>query len=693
MTQPPPVFHQNWFGDTADPDLFCPTPAHASAAAELFAAIKTLAGFIVLTGEAGTGKTTVLRRVTRDVEAAGGRVFRCSGAGLPEAKLASLARQMGASDATGPETRNEALPPAPGADHRRSDAFMVAVDEAQGLQPSELDGLRSLVESGAASGTRIAVVLAGQPALDLRLARLGSEPGVPAYTLRVVLPRLGSSEVDHYVTHRLGLAGIRRDEVFEPAAIDRVADYSGGVPRVINQLCDAALRIAGPAGALVSVPIVDEAAVQLTLPFRGRAGVRGARSAKRTTPSAGQRSKHPLPVVRPGVARASVGLLILTAVGFFVSERALPLRSLHPPRPETTALIEAEAPPGSEVTPDPGMRTSEETRVPAAPVTPAIPEGARDSPADHGSRQTPQPVARAGTDAEERPPPASPPPVTPTTPDGPRDTRSGPGPRQAPQPVARAGTAAEERPPPASPPPVIPATPEGARDTPAGRGPRQVQQPAARAGSGAGERPPRLAAGGTTRRPQGVADGARPPGQLGGRQPVKGPGFSRGGHIAGRADTTGITALMVAVVHDRGAVAELLLARGANVNAADDGGVTALMLAANNGRTALLQRLINRGATVNARSAAGWTPLTYAAWNGHTAAARRLLEAGANPALHDRIGWTALQYAAWRAADVSRTRLPDASDLLPQQEGSQIQVTQGRYREMVELLSAAGRGR
>jgi general secretion pathway protein A len=650
VTQPPPVFHQNWFGDTADPDLFCPTPAHASAAAELFAAIKTLAGFIVLTGEAGTGKTTVLRRVTRDVEAAGGRVFRCSAAGLPEAKLASLARQMGASDATGPETRNEALPPAPGADHRRSDAFVVAVDEAQGLQPSELDGLRSLVESGAASGTRIAVVLAGQPELDLRLSRGGSEPSVPPYTLRVVLPRLGSSEVDHYVTHRLGLAGIRRDEAFEPTAIDRVADYSGGVPRVINQLCDAALRIAGPAGALVSVPIVDEAAAQLTLPFRGRVGVRGARSAKRATPSAGRRSKRPLPVVRPGVARASVGLLILTAVGFFVSERALPLRSLHLPWPETTALMPAEAPPGSEVTPDPGMRTSEETRVPAAPVTPAIPEGARDTP-DHGSRQAPQPVARAGTDAEERPPPASPPPVTPVTPEGPRDTAAGRGPRQVHQPAARAGTGTGERPPPASPP----------------TGPPVVRRasPMALALLDSSE------AGNLSKVQASLAEGTSPDVQ----------------------DTTGITALMVAVVHDRGAVAELLLARGANVNAADDGGVTALMLAANNGRTALLQRLINRGATVNVRSAAGWTALTYAAWNGHVAAARRLLEAGANPALHDRIGWTALQYAAWRAADVSRTRLPDASDLLPQQEGGQIQVTQGRYREMVELLSTAGRGR
>src|SRR3546814_15004956 len=59
---------QRPFGETADPDVFYPSPTYQSACAELFAAVKTLAGMIVLTGEPGTGKTTVLRRVTRDVE-------------------------------------------------------------------------------------------------------------------------------------------------------------------------------------------------------------------------------------------------------------------------------------------------------------------------------------------------------------------------------------------------------------------------------------------------------------------------------------------------------------------------------------------------------------------------------------------------------------------------------------------------
>jgi hypothetical protein len=240
----------------------------------------------------------------------------------------------------------------------------------------------------------------------------------------------------------------------------------------------------------------------------------------------------------------------------------------------------------------------------------------------------------------------------------------------------------------------MPASPETSRDALAGRGARQVPQLTARAGTNAMERPPPV----SETRPRPAVRRASPmalalldsseAGDLARVQASLAEGTSPDSQ-----DSTGMTALMVAVVHDRGAVAELLLARGANVNAADDGGVTALMLAANNGRTALLQRLINRGATVNARSAAGWTALTYAAWNGHVPAARRLLEAGANPTLHDRIGWTALQYAEWRAADVSRTRLPDASDLLPPEEGGEVQVAPGRYREMVDLLSAPGRGR
>ena len=154
-------------------------------------------------------------------------------------------------------------------------------------------------------------------------------------------------------------------------------------------------------------------------------------------------------------------------------------------------------------------------------------------------------------------------------------------------------------------------------------------------------------------------------------------------------DPKGMTSLMVAVVHDHGAIAELLLARGADVNTWDDGGVTALMLAANNGRTALLQRLISRGANVNAQTRDGWTALMYAAWKGHSSVARRLLAAGADPALTDRQGWTALRYASWRAADVTRPSTRSAADPLAAEYEERVEGARTRYAELVDLLRGA----
>ena len=150
-------------------------------------------------------------------------------------------------------------------------------------------------------------------------------------------------------------------------------------------------------------------------------------------------------------------------------------------------------------------------------------------------------------------------------------------------------------------------------------------------------------------------------------------------------DTAGMTPLMMAVIHDHGPVAELLLTRGADVNAADVSGVTALMLAANNGRAVLLQRLLARGANVNAQTRTGWTALIYAAWKGHPSIVRRLIEFGADPALLDQTGRTALQYATWRAADPANQSAGD--------NPAPPAVAHRRYVEVIDVLSKASRPR
>jgi ankyrin repeat protein len=151
---------------------------------------------------------------------------------------------------------------------------------------------------------------------------------------------------------------------------------------------------------------------------------------------------------------------------------------------------------------------------------------------------------------------------------------------------------------------------------------------------------------------------------------------------------------MTATIHGRGAVAELLLDRGADVNAADDDeGVTALMLAARYGEVALVVRFLERGAIVDARARDGWTALTYAARRGHPDVARRLLRAGADPTLTDRSGWTALMYASWRAAESQPGERSATADTLDMKDLASVEVARRRYNELVSLLSGTTKRR
>jgi ankyrin repeat protein len=150
---------------------------------------------------------------------------------------------------------------------------------------------------------------------------------------------------------------------------------------------------------------------------------------------------------------------------------------------------------------------------------------------------------------------------------------------------------------------------------------------------------------------------------------------------------------MAATIRRDGAMADLLLSWGVNVNAQDDEGVTALMLAARDGNTALVQQLLDRGARVDVRSRMGWTALTYAAWKGHPDIARRLLKAGADPAVADRSGWSPLMHATARAAESSTVERSASIDLLDTRELAARDAARRRYAEVIDLLGGPAKGR
>jgi type II secretory pathway predicted ATPase ExeA len=662
------------FGDTADPDTFYPSPAHASASAELFAALKMLAGLVVLIGEPGTGKTTVLRRVVRDVEGAGGRVLWCSVGEELDAMMASLVRQLGGADAAPPPSMRETFLAALSAHAHEHAATVIAIDEAQSLGHAEIGGLLELAEAAAAAGTRLVILLVGMPELDVKLASLGRRSG-PPYALRLVLSPLAASEVGPYVAYRLRRnppsAAAQPDAVFQPEAVERVAAYAEGIPRVINQLCDAALRNPhSDGGATITAPIVDAAARELDLSLpkplptpdvrrptkpdarpRPTPNVRPLptaevrQPARRARPAARRRARPARALRRAGPVAAGLAGLAGVAVALF---------ALWPPsqssRPDAVALstVTANAPAttGDAKEPDPPPESTN--------VTPSGPTGA--------------PVDIPPSDARPAPAEVTAPESPPVTP-GPEAQRPADAPRVSrPAPPAARGRAE----PPQSTRRNRPPEPRTARITPGAiHSPREVPPLARPVAPQVSPSAPALLI-------------AAEVGNLTVAQALLAAGAS-----PDAPDAKGMTPLMLAVVHDHGAVAELLLARSADVNASGDGGVTALMLAANNGRAAFLQRLISRGANVNAQTRDGWTALTYAAWKGHPSVARRLLAAGADPTLTDRQGWTALRYASWRAEEVAQTRTGNAADPLAAEYEERVKAAHTRYAELVDLLRGA----
>ena len=257
------------FGEVAHPARFYASPVHETVCAELLAALQAHRGLVLLTGEPGTGKTMVLRRVIRDLAASGGRVLRCDDPAVLDRMLAWLARQLNVPDAT---TRAALEEGSVTVDAEGPDgATVVAVDEAQRLEPMALARLCSLTEAWPDAGRPVAVLLVGQPDLAARLANLERQGS--ARPLHLVLPPLPASEVGLYVAHQLDEVEGHGGAVFESDAIARVAAHADGVPRVINNLCAGALRAASQAHVTtVSAPMVDGIARQLDAPFvRGRA--------------------------------------------------------------------------------------------------------------------------------------------------------------------------------------------------------------------------------------------------------------------------------------------------------------------------------------------------------------------------------------------------------------------------------------
>jgi general secretion pathway protein A len=232
------------FAITPDPRYLYLSERHAEALAHLLYGITESGGFIQLTGEVGTGKTTVVRtllsRVPHHADVAVILNPRVSPVEFLQTICEELGLEIADSDRDSVKQMIDALNRRLLGAHADGRRIIVLVDEAQNLTIDVLEQVRLLTNLETPTQKLLQIILIGQPELRELLDRTDLRQLAQRITGRYHLKPLSREETKGYVRHRLRVAGAQ-EEIFTSRALSEVHRLSGGIPRVINVACDRAL--------------------------------------------------------------------------------------------------------------------------------------------------------------------------------------------------------------------------------------------------------------------------------------------------------------------------------------------------------------------------------------------------------------------------------------------------------------------
>ena len=255
------------FSVTPDPRFNHKSLSSEDSLARLHYGIETKKGFILILGDAGTGKTTLLRRAMHSFSDRVDYAYIFN----PRLKFVALLRSMltdlgVTANSTDKDGLLDQLNKFVLQQHTRGRIVTCILDEAQGLGDNVLEELRLLGNLETDREKLIQIVLAGQLELEWRLERPNMRQFKQRITQRIVLQPLEIDEIGAYLATRLRQAGYTGEVLFDNAATDRISRYSLGIPRLINSICDNALaRTWRNRMRQVTGELIDETAVELRL--------------------------------------------------------------------------------------------------------------------------------------------------------------------------------------------------------------------------------------------------------------------------------------------------------------------------------------------------------------------------------------------------------------------------------------------
>jgi general secretion pathway protein A len=234
---------ENPFHVSPDPRFFSSTPAHGVAFADLQMGVDTRQGFMVLTGEAGTGKTILLHHFLNWLQSRGQSSCYIFQSQLKPVELfESILQDFGVPCSS--HRKGDLLAALKRwlvERHALGDSPVLVIDEAQATSVRTLDRLRMLLNLEVPGGKLLQIVLAGQPELEEKLRRPELRQLHQRIMFRCALRELSMEETREYVKARLAIAGGETAHLFSEESLEAVHIYAQGLPRIVNLLCEHAM--------------------------------------------------------------------------------------------------------------------------------------------------------------------------------------------------------------------------------------------------------------------------------------------------------------------------------------------------------------------------------------------------------------------------------------------------------------------
>jgi type II secretory pathway predicted ATPase ExeA len=246
------------FSLTPDPDFLYLSKQHSHALATLRYGLMTGAGITVITGEVGSGKTTLIRRVMRqlDVDSTVGLITNTH-RGFRDLLGWMLGAYGVKATSKDPVLRYNQFVAFLAQQKAKQQPVILMIDEAQNLNPAQLEELRLLSNLNLAEGTSLQLILVGQPELGVTLSRHDLRQFSQRIAVEYEIQPLDHEQTSEYIIYRLGIAG-GSPETFDADARSAVYFHSRGIPRLINNICDLGLVYGfGEARAVIGIDVIQ----------------------------------------------------------------------------------------------------------------------------------------------------------------------------------------------------------------------------------------------------------------------------------------------------------------------------------------------------------------------------------------------------------------------------------------------------